>query len=116
MARQSAAVPVFEQPSGGEDKRIFFVGRLDGRYIFQRVKFASAAGEAFSEEIRRARMVVVPHRRLEALFFDARIFPAIVFMNHATHFFEHFGRRLVLPESGPGPAELLFDSSGKITN
>ena len=44
-----AAVPVFEQASGGEDERIFLIRPLHGWYVFQRVKFAFAARETFGE-------------------------------------------------------------------
>src|SRR5262249_60974097 len=61
-------------------------------------------------------MVIVPHRRLEALLFDAPIFHAGIFGNHSIHLFEHFGGRLVSPESCLPVAELLFDAPSEITD
>src|SRR6266487_4047575 len=64
MARESATVPVFEQTSGSEDERVLLVWHLDRRHVLERMELALAAGKALSEEIRRAGMAVIPHRRL----------------------------------------------------
>ena len=98
MARQGAAVPVFEQASGGEDERVFIVRHLHRRHVLEGVELALAAGKSFGEEIGRAGMVVIPHRRLQALVFDAPIFHSGIFRNHTAHLFEHFGWALVCPE------------------
>src|SRR4030095_9385826 len=116
MACERAPVPMFKHASGGEDERIFLVGHLYGRYVLDVIEFAPAAREAFGEEIRRAGMVVFPYGGLEAYPIDAPIFHAGIFTQHATHLFEHFGGRLVCPESRLLPAKLLFDVLGKITD
>ncbi len=61
-------------------------------------------------------MIVIPHRCLKPLLFDAPIFHAGVFGNDPSHLFEHFGGCLICPEGGPLAAELLFDAPGEITN
>ena len=64
MARHRAAMPVFEQAAGGKDKRVFLIRHLHRWDVFQRMKLAFAPGKAVGEEIRRARVMVIPHRRL----------------------------------------------------
>src|SRR4030095_12291756 len=116
MACERAPVPMFKYASGGEDERIFLVGHLYGRYVLDVIEFAPAAREAFGEEIRSAGMAVIPHRRLEALPFDALVLYSGIFGNNPPHLVKHFGGRLVCPESRLLPAKLLFDVLGKITD
>jgi hypothetical protein len=49
MTRESTAVPVFEQTSGGEYERIFFIRHFHGGHVFERMKFAPTAREGFGE-------------------------------------------------------------------
>src|SRR5215510_14050864 len=61
-------------------------------------------------------MVVVPHRCLDALLFDAPVFHSGVLTHDAAHLFEYFGGTLVSPEGALGTAELLFDARREIAD
>ena len=114
MARQRAAVPVFEHASGREDERVFLVRHLHRRHVLEGEELAPAPGKGLGEKIGRAGMAVIPHRRLQPLVLDARIFHPGVFRDQATHLFEHFGRALVVPAGCLSAAKPLFDALGQI--
>src|SRR6516165_10781769 len=61
-------------------------------------------------------MAVIPHRRLEALPFEALILYSGIFGNNPPHLCKHFGGRPVRPKSGLRAAKPIFDAPGKVTD
>src|SRR5215470_16635634 len=61
-------------------------------------------------------MVVIPHRCLDALLFDAPILHSGILSYDAAHFFEHIGGTLVSPEGALGTVKLFFDARREIAD